>query len=299
LIDASVDWAFEQYEAVRDALPIAPGAGPSLRFDHLGDALAPYGTVLLDAFGVLNIGERAIPGAVDLIAALRVQGKQVAVVSNSASVPSAVTARKFHRLGFDFTDAEIVTSRDALKIGLAAEPARLWGVMAADNSQIGELEADCIRLEDAPEPYERADGFILLGSADWTTSRQRRLARALSDRMRPVFVGNPDIVAPRETGLSLEPGFYAHDLTRQTGCALSFYGKPFGNIFEVTARRIGPLLPDDTVLVGDTLHTDVLGGAALGIKTVLLVQYGLFAGKDITPYIARSTLTPTAIVQGH
>ncbi len=32
------------------------------------------------------------------------------------------------------------------------------------------------------------------------------------------------------------------------------------------------------VIVGDTLHSDILGGAAQGWKTVLVTDHGLFAG---------------------
>ena len=40
---------------------------------------------LLDAFGVLNVGETAIPGAVASMAALRAQGKRLCVLTNAAS----------------------------------------------------------------------------------------------------------------------------------------------------------------------------------------------------------------------
>ncbi len=294
-----VDWAFDQYEAVRDALPRARHEGEPERFDHLSAALEPYDLVMLDAFGVLNVGETAIPGAVDLIASLRARGKRVVIVSNSASVPTAVSLQKFHRLGFDFTAGEIVTSRDALKIGLEGHPPMRWGVMATAHSQIEELGIDCFALRDDVASYDAARGFVLLGSGEWTDARQDLLSRALSQRPRPVLVGNPDIVAPRETGLSLEPGYYAHDLARRTGCALAFYGKPFGNIFDIVAHRLGPIMPSRSVLVGDTLHTDVLGGAAYGIKTILLENYGLFAGRDVQTYIARSGIVPGSIVRGH
>ena len=45
-------------------------------------------------------------------------------------------------------------------------------------------------------------------------------------------------------------------------------------------------------MVGDTLHTDVLGGAAIGVKTILITEYGLFAGKDVAGYIKDSGIVP-------
>jgi ribonucleotide monophosphatase NagD (HAD superfamily) len=50
-------------------------------------------------------------------------------------------------------------------------------------------------------------------------------------------------------------------------------------------------------MVGDTLHTDVLGGAAAGCRTVLVTDHGLFAGRDTVPFIAASGIVPDFIVK--
>ena len=141
--------------------------------------------------------------------------------------------------------------------------------------------------------YDRVDGFILLGSAQWTEDHQDMLVSSLKRNPRPVLVGNPDIVAPREDGLSLEPGWFAHDLSRLTGIAPEFYGKPFTNVYDLALARVEPSIPRDRIaMVGDTLHTDVLGGAAIGVKTILITDYGLFAGKDVAGYIRESGIVP-------
>jgi len=296
MVDAG--WAFARYEAVRGALPGARFPAESARAAHLGDAVGRYDTILLDAFGVLNIGTRAIPGAVDFVAALRAARKRVTVVSNSASVPSAATHAKFAALGFDFAPAEIVTSRDALKAALATMPALRWGVMAAADSRVEELGVEAAVLADDPDAYDRARGFVLLGSAGWTEARQTMLVASLRRNPRPVLVGNPDLVAPREDGLSLEPGHYAHDLAARTGIAPVFHGKPFPDIYDLVQARLGPLDPARTLMVGDTLHTDVLGGAAFGLRTCLLRGYGLLAGEDIGALVATSGIVPDLVAEG-
>lgn len=294
-----VDWAFEQYEAVRGALPTAEFPAVTERLTSIDAVVEQFDTVLLDAFGVLNIGDTAIPGAADFIAALRAKNRSVRIVSNSASVPTCVSLEKFARLGFDFSDAEITTSRDALKVGLARAPAMTWGVMAARNSEIEELGVPCHPLEDGDAAYDAADGFILLGSAEWTEARHARLVAAIRNRNRPVYVGNPDIVAPREDGLSREPGYFAHDLARRTGCALTFFGKPFANIYDLAVASLRPVDPMRTLMVGDTLHTDILGGAAYGFKTLLIRDYGLFAGREVEHFIERSGIAPNLCLSGY
>ena len=111
-------------------------------------------------------------------------------------------------------------------------------------------------------------------------------------RRGPDPVANPDLVAPRESGLSKEPGHYAHLLADRLDLSLSFFGKPFGHAFVDALGRIVDLPPDRIIMVGDTLHTDILGGRACGLKTVLVQDHGLFAGMDVARYIARSGIVP-------
>tara|TARA_B100001093_G_C26403463_1_gene832287 strand:- start:177 stop:338 length:162 start_codon:yes stop_codon:yes gene_type:complete len=44
------------------------------------------------------------------------------------------------------------------------------------------------------------------------------------------------------------------------------------------------------VIVGNTLHTDVLGGAAYGMKTALITNHGLFAGCNSRDFIATTRI---------
>lgn len=290
-------WAFDQYEAIRNALPDATFPEMPLEITSIDIVAEQFDAVLLDAFGVLNVGDTPIPGAIDFIAALRRKDRHVRIVSNSASVPTEVSHRKFERFGFDFMPEEVITSRDALKIGLGVAPERTWGVMATGSSEIEELGVACTMLEDDISVYDQVDAFILLGSGEWTAHRQDLLARALIDRPRLVFVGNPDIVAPREDGLSREPGFFAHDLQRRTDCRIEFFGKPFANIFDLAMRGLPGVACARTVMVGDTLHTDVLGGAAAGMKTLLIREYGLFAGMRVDPFVRHSGIIPDLSLQ--
>ena len=71
IISGNTSWAFDAYQAVRHRLPQARFPERTTRVPDM-DALADHFDVfLLDAFGVLNIGENAIPGVVDRVAGLR------------------------------------------------------------------------------------------------------------------------------------------------------------------------------------------------------------------------------------
>ncbi|WP_340108360.1 HAD-IIA family hydrolase [Pikeienuella sp. HZG-20] len=293
-IDAS--WAFDAYEAVRGRLPSARPGSPSVRVRTLADLTGQFDVFLLDAFGVLNVGDTAISGAAERIDALRAAGKRVMVVTNAASYPKRLLMERYARLGFSFAETDVISSREVLLGALRTEPRRRWGVMAPAVYGDEELEdLDFEFLAEDAEAYERAEGFVLLGSGDWTEARQSLLEATLARAPRPVMVGNPDIVAPREFGLSREPGYFAHRLARIEGVAPVFFGKPFGRVFHTALARAPEAAPARVAMVGDTLHTDILGASALGLGSVLITGHGALKGEDIDAACARAGITPSFI----
>ena len=288
-------WTFRRYEALRARLPQAGFAAVSTHVADLSAVFGRYDAFVLDAFGVLNIGETAIAGAVARIAQMRAAGKRVVVLTNGASYPREAALAKYARLGFDFTADEVVASRDLAAEALAGRGG-LWAAITAPGATFDDLPARVEALDDDAALLKHADGFLFLGSEGWTPDRQAALEAALRARPRPVIVANPDIVAPREDGLTLEPGHFAHDLPGfDTPMAPVFYGKPFGGAFEAALARLGDVPRERVAMVGDTLHTDVLGGRAAGLGTVLIAAHGLFRGLDPAPYIARSGIVPDVI----
>lgn len=290
--------AFAAYENVRHRLPDVRHKGACTLLPNL-DALAPdFDVFFLDAFGVLNIGERAIDAVPERIARLQKAGKRVLVVSNAAGFPHAKLMEKYTRLGYDFAPDDVITSRKALLHGLTTEPPRRWGLMATESLGCADLEGlDVTYLAEDAAVYDAAEGFLLVGSAVWTPERQALLEASLIRNPRPVYVGNPDIVAPREDGFSTEPGAYAHQLADRTGVSPKFFGKPFGNIYDLAFARLDAPDPARVLMVGDSLHTDILGGQIAGVKTALIAGYGFFGGHDVDLPIAQSGIAPDFILE--
>jgi len=165
--------------------------------------------------------------------------------------------QRYNRLGYDFTASEVISSRDALARELAARPPLHAGFAATSYSAISELAPNGRLLGDDPADYAAAESFVLLSTGEWNRTRHELMLTALDNRSRPVLVGNPDLVAPREDGLTLEPGAYAHEIADHTDVVPRFFGKPFGNAYALVAQRIGlDASPDRIAMIGDTLHTD-------------------------------------------
>lgn len=280
--------AFDRYEAVRHRMPDARFAVETQSCAGLLDIADQFDAFVLDSFGVLNVGEVAIPGAVSCLRALRAQGKRVLVLTNAASYTRDFAVARYRSLGFDFAPEEVVSSRDVAVSRLnALLPGGFWGAIAAHEDA----------FEDIPAQVElwrgqACDGFLLLSSAGFSADRVDLLKQAMIEKPRPFVVANPDLVAPRENGLSKEPGYYAHLLADDIGFDPVFFGKPFSNAFHDAKLRLKDIAPQRIAMVGDTLHTDILGGAAAGFKTVLVRDHGLFAGQAPERYIETSGIVP-------
>lgn len=290
--------AFAAYEAVRHRLPETHCMGSCKRLSNLDALSDDFDVFFLDAFGVLNIGETAISGVPERVAGLQKAGKRVLIVSNAAGYPHSNLMAKYQRLGYDFAPDDVITSRKTLLHCLQTEPSRHWGIMANENLGRADIEnLDLTYLADNSAIYDAVDAFLLIGSAVWTEDRQSMLEKSLERNPRPVYVGNPDIVAPREKGFSTEPGAFAHRLANRTGVSPQFFGKPFKSIYDLALARLEKPDLDRTVMVGDSLHTDILGGQAFGVKTALIAGFGFFGGTDVDDPIRQSGIYPDFILE--
>jgi len=288
--------AFERYEAVRARLPQADFPKASQHMAHLGEVAEHVDGFVLDAFGVLNVGATAIPGAVKRLADLRKRGKKLCVLSNAASFTRTDALAKYQRLGFDFTAEEVITSRDVAVARMnAVAPGAVWAALASDTDDFHDLPAKVIDAVRDLDALDSADAIFFLSSHRVTPELYERLVNAMERNPRPMIVANPDITAPFEDGLSREPGLFAHDLMDRLGSHLHWYGKPFADGYDDVLEQM-ELPPERLAMVGDTLHTDVLGGRAAGMRTVLVSDHGLFSGHDVRPFIDKSGIVPDFIV---
>ena len=291
--------AYRQLEDIRYRLPTYHPHDRAPQ--HAADILAiadDFDVFWFDAFGVLNVGPVAIDGAVQAVAALRAQGKRVFVLSNAASVSKAHIVERFAGLGYNFSAEEIVTSRDAVLTMLANYPRDMtWGLIGlADRQQdLDALGLRTIHQSDA-HFHTRADGYLFLATTGWDDARQQALVAALDARPRPVILGNPDLIAPMPDHISYEPGSYILTLPDALFANVRVCGKPYSAIYDIAVRRLDHYEPERTLMCGDTLHTDILGGNAYGVRTALFTAHGFYRGLDYAHYIKDSGISPDYIL---
>ena len=290
--------AIERYTEIAHRLPTPVNPASSTNIENLSELVDEIDVFVLDGFGVLNIGEQTIPGAVERVAQLQKLGKQVLVLTNGATVTTKKALDKYRNWGMNFQLDDVISSRSALEHAMQSQRSDIqWGVIATQHSQIETLAPKTRLLGDNPDDYRSVDGFIFISTSDWSYQRQLLLHNALSEKPRPLMIGNPDLVAPREDAMSMEPGFFAHELADSGVCKPEFYGKPFAAVFDLAASRINDVPSDRIAMVGDSLHTDILGGASYGWRTVLIKNHGLMKEADSESTFLQTGIRPNFIAQ--
>ena len=280
---------FERYEKIRPRLPQANYPRATSVITSILEISDEMDAFIFDAFGVLNLGNQLISGADYAIKELRSAGKEVRVLTNAASYDKAGAVKKFSDLGVKFKTQEIITSRDA---AIQSLKPGFWGVVTAADDKLRDLSFDYIRLENDTTAYDKVDGFLFLSTSEWNSQKQLLLQHSVLKNERPVIIANADLVAPRENGFTLEPGFYGHELVDLGASKVQFFGKPYSEVYQLLTKSLSDVPGNKIVMCGDSLHTDILGAASQGWKTVLVTKDGLFSGFDTKSYSQESGIFP-------
>ena len=303
--DIDAESVVDLYENMRPFFPyFQDNSQTTIVAPKLEDILDNFDALLLDAFGVLNSGSALVPGIIATLDKAREKGITLLVVTNGASNNSFIKRDQLSALGLEFSQDEIISSREAAEIFLTYnKPNGPLGVMGNMGNDFIIPDLDCIELEQDFSIFEEVNSFVLLGTIQWDTVWQDILCDSLKNNPRPLFVANPDIVAPHKSNFSIEPAYFVSHLI-SNGVNLPFWlGKPFPTIYELAMNRITELsgrhIPLSRIgMVGDTLHSDILGANSFGIKSVLMTKHGLFRNENVAKMIKKTGIIPDFIIEG-
>ncbi|MCL6270398.1 HAD hydrolase-like protein [Sansalvadorimonas sp. 2012CJ34-2] len=272
------------------------------RIAGIADILDQFDLIMLDSYGVLCRGPVAIDGAIEAIAMMRSQNKAFCVVSNDTMTNQSVAAEKYGKRGFDFTNEEVVTSLDMTEEWLkTVKNSESWAVIAPLPHPSDKLLEGMTRLNDTNGVIpEHVENILFMVGTGWTAEMQDNLVSSGQGRQFNMVVGNPDMGAPYmidgKIHIGATPGFFIDGFVERTGQTgtPTLYGKPGSTIFQTVANRYGITDTSRVLMVGDTLYTDILGGNAMGFKTLLL-ECGIYQGRDVMEEIAKAGISPDFI----
>ncbi len=238
-----------------------------------------YAGWLVDQWGVIHDGERALGDGVAALARLREAGRRVVLLSNSGR-RRAHSLRHLAALGIgpELYD-EVVTSGEVawrLLRERRLEPFRTLGRRCLLFTRFGDLEVVAgLDLELVDDPA--AADFIFLSGVDSpkrTLDDYRPVLEVAARRRLWMVCANPDRVAPQGERLIMAPGTVAA-LYERLGGRVVYTGKPHPPIYAMAQEALA-VPPAATVAVGDSFEHDVVGARRAGLD-VLFVLAGIHA----------------------
>jgi 4-nitrophenyl phosphatase len=86
------------------------------------------------------------------------------------------------------------------------------------------------------------------------------------------FIGtNPDPTLPTPEGFVPGTGAILAAIETATGVKPTIIGKPYPELFRISVDRLGTI-PEETLVVGDRIETDIAGGISAGCLTALVLS---------------------------
>jgi HAD superfamily hydrolase (TIGR01450 family) len=238
------------------------------------DLLSRHDVLLADLDGTLYRGPSVVPGAVDAVRGAAERGVRTVYVTNNASRSPSSVAEHLAELGFAARGEDVVASSQAAAALLAEQlPAGARVLVVGAEALAAEVTGRGLRV--VAEAAE-ADAVVQGHSPD---TGWRQLAEAtVAVRAGVLWVAcNLDPTLPTERGPLPGNGAMVGVVRLSTGREPQVAGKPGPALLQEAARRTGAQRP---LMIGDRLDTDIEGGRAAGMAT-LLVLTGISDGTEL------------------
>lgn len=228
--------------------------------------------IFLDGDGVLYHGSQAVPGLNDFFDMLAAEGIGWALITNNAGKTRQQYIEKLSYLGIAAEPGQIFSSA----LVTAQYAAETYGtdsafyVVAPHGVKAHMRELGITVYEGNDRPPGPVDGVVVGLDRD-VTYEKITIATVLIRAGAPFIGTNPDLTYPAPGG-ELHPGAGTIVTTVQasSGQVPTVIGKPQPTIFEIAMNSLNAK-PETSVMVGDRLDTDILGGQRAGMGTALVM----------------------------
>jgi glycerol-1-phosphatase len=224
---------------------------------------------LVDLDGVVWIGREPVPGSAEALATLLAAGKQIAFVTNNPGRAPASYAERLASMGVEVgpervVSAGIVAARLAAAAAGEGGPVFVIGAPALKRL----VEAEGARLVGVEEATEAA-AVLVSGHRDFDYGELLAAKRAL-DAGAALFATSRDPTMPMPGGEWPGTGAVLAAVETASGRRAEIGGKPERHLFELALAAIPGA--ERVAMVGDRLSSDVAGGHAAGLATILVLS---------------------------
>lgn len=252
------------------------------KISSFANVIKQYDAIFFDAFGVLKNYNGLIEGVAETIYKLHNDQKQIFILTNDSSRSPFELAKRYQQQGID-----LITEENMISSGMLAREYLQLKIKKGTIAYLGTKNSahyvENLGLPTLPISEVQAENFsdisalVLLDEEgfNWESDLSKSI-NLLRHKNIPVVVANTDRTYPVSNNqINIAIGGIANMLEDIVGKRFIRFGKPDVPLFIYAYEKLSAIksIPKDKILmVGDTLHTDILGGNKFGIHTALVLS---------------------------
>ena len=239
---------------------------------------------LTDMDGVLVHEEKALPGAAEFLDALREHDRRYLVLTNNSIYTPRDLRARLLTSGIDVPEENIWTSALAMAQFLSEQRP------AGSAYVIGEAGLTTALYNAGYTMSERDPDYVVLGETRTYSFTAITRAIRLIDNGARFIATNPDVTGPSPDGPLPATGSVAAMITKATGVAPYYVGKPNPLMMRSALNRIDAH-SESSIMIGDRLDTDIRSGLEAGMRSILVLS-----GSTKPDQVDRYPFVPTRVL---
>jgi 4-nitrophenyl phosphatase len=220
--------------------------------------------------GVIWRSDAPIGDLAAIFRRVRERGLKFVFATNNSTKTSGQYVRRLKELGVDLESWQVVTSSQAAAHAMAEKfPPGSKAFMIGEEGLRTPLEEKGFEVLSTEEA---ARAQVVVMGLDRSVNFEKLVEATLLVRGGvPFYATNTDKTFPTPRGEIPGAGAWISVITTATNVEPIVAGKPFPFLMDLSMERLGTL-PQETLVIGDRLETDIAAGQGVGCPTALVLS---------------------------
>jgi NagD protein len=244
---------------------------------------------LIDMDGVIYRGSQIIPGADRFIRELQEKDIPFFFLTNNSQRTRRDVATKLNRMGIAVGENHIFTCAMATARFMAQQRPNGTAYVIGEGGLLQALHQNGYAIVDHDPDY------VVVGEGRTFNFEMVEAAVSMLLKGAKLIATNLDPNCPTQSGTRPGCGAIVAMLETASGIKALSVGKPSPVMMRTVRKELG-LSAAETIVIGDTMETDILGGVQLGYKTILVLSGGT-RREDLPRFAFRPDLVVDSIGQ--
>lgn len=242
---------------------------------------------LIDMDGVIYGGDIMIPGADEFVARLLKENIPFTFMTNNSQRTPLEVVRKLRKLGIEVMEKHVYTSAMATGKFIASQRPNGSCYVLGEGGLLTSLHDNGLTL------VETDPDFVVLGEGRNFTLEMVQKAVDMILAGAKFITTNRDPSPKKKGWNNLGIAATTAMIEEAAGTRAFVVGKP-GPVMMRSARKFIGLETADTVVIGDTMQTDIRGGVQMGYKTILVLS-GVSSRADLSQFAFKADMIVESI----